>query len=146
MNVTRGVTARPAIRGRRRTLYQAAIMLDLNAAKALIKQMDAERADIVEQARRDISSLRSGVGPVIPVRVEGAAFQLKALGEKMPVQFDLNAMSAAVMALLPALDGDAQARIERERDRAPFLSPADFVTRTGLSLEHLGLVEVGRRR
>jgi hypothetical protein len=141
VDLTRGVTARPAIRARWRTLYDKAILLDLTEARALITEMDAERGAIVEQARRDPSSLRAGVGPVIPVRIAAASFELKALGEKLLVEFDLNAMSAPEMALLPRLTDEARARIERERERAPFASAADFTARTGLALDALGLVK-----
>ena len=141
VDLTRGVTARPSLRARWRTLYDRAIMLDLAEARALIAQMDAERGAIVEQARRDPSSLRAGVGPVIPVRLATASYELKALGERLPVEFDLNAMSAPELALLPPLDGEARVRVERERERAPFASAADFTARTGLALEALGLVE-----
>ncbi len=146
VDVTRGVTARPAIRSRWHALYNDAIMLDLDGARRSIAAMDAERADIVSQARRDVSTLRAGLGPVIPVRSKGATFQMKALGETIPVEFDLNGMSAAEMALLPALDAEARARLEQERQRAPFASAADFTARTGLSLERLGLEEAGQRR
>jgi hypothetical protein len=146
VDVTRGVTARPAIRERWRRLYDAAIMLDLVSAKALITQMDAERGEIVQQARRDVASLRAGVGPIIPVRVQGVAFEMKALGRKVPAEFDLNGMSAAEIALLPAVERDVLARLERERERAPFTSAADFTARTGLSLAQMGLTEVTQRR
>jgi hypothetical protein len=145
VDVTRGVTARPAIREQWRTLYDKAIMLDLAEAKALIPQMDVARGEIVAQARRDLGSLRAGVGPVIPVRCPSSSFQLKALGEAMPVEFDLNAMSAAEYALLSSLSSDTQAGIERERARAPFASVADFTSRTGLTLQAMGLVEAERR-
>jgi hypothetical protein len=145
VDLTRGVTARPAIRARWRTLYDKAILLDLSEARALITQMDAERGDIVEQARRDPSSLRAGVGPVIPVRIATASFELKALGEKLPIEFDLNAMSAPEMALLSWVNDEARVRVERERERAPFASTADFTARTGLALDALGLMEVDLR-
>ncbi len=146
VDITRGVTARPAIRERWRTLYDAAIMLDLDTAKALIPKMDAERGEIVTRARQDVSTLRAGVGPVIPVQVKGAMFELKAFGQKMPVEFDLNAMSEAEMALLPVLGADGQTRIARERERAPFASASDFASRTGLTLEQMGLSEVAQKR
>jgi hypothetical protein len=142
LDITRGVTARPAIRAKWRTLYENAILLNLADAKAQIKEMDAERGDVLQQARRDVTTLRAGVGPVIPVRAKEAAFELKALGEKMPVEFDLNAMGAAEMALLPGLDAETRLRVERERERAPFASAADFAARTGASLDHLGLLPV----
>ncbi len=140
VDVTRGVTARPAIRNDWRTLYGAAITLDIGTVKGLLARLDAERGEIVEQARRDITSLRAGVGPVVPVRVKDQTFQLKAFGEPQPIEFDLNGMSDADIALLKGLDADARARVERERERAPFASTADFTARTGLSLERLGLV------
>ena len=146
VDVTRGVTARPSLRTRWHTLYDAAILLDLNTAKPLITAMDAERGDIVAEARRQIGVLRAGVGPVIPVRVKGARFELKALGEQDPVEFDLNGMSLAEMALLASRDAASQTRIGRERERAPFASVADFTTRTGFSLEQLGLEEASGRR
>jgi hypothetical protein len=121
-------------------------MLDLTEAKALIPQMDATRGEIVAQARRDPASLRAGIGPVLPVRCPSARFQLKALGEAMDVEFDLNAMSAPEYALLPALSADARARIEGERARGPFASIADFGSRTGLTLQALGLVDAEQRR
>jgi hypothetical protein len=142
VDITRGVTARPAIRERWHTLYDAAIMLDFDMAKPLVAQMDVERGEIVTRARQDISTLRAGIGPVIPVRVKGATFELKALGERMPIEFDLNGMSEAEMALLPALNADARARIARERERAPFASAADFASRAGCTLEQMGLLEV----
>jgi hypothetical protein len=148
VDITRGVTAHPAIREAWRSLYDAAIMLDLVTAKASIAKMDAERGDIVTQARRDVSTLRAGIGPIIPVQVKGAEFEMKALGEKLPIEFDLNGMSDAEMGLLPALNAEARARLTRERTRAPFASVADFASRTGFSLEQLGLapVDVSPRR
>lgn len=143
VDITRGVTARPAVRAEWRTLYDAAIMLDLDTAKAMIAKMDADRGDIVTRARQDIGSLRAGVGPIIPVRVKGRTFELKALGEKMQVEFDLNAMSEAEMTLLPALPADVRTRIIRERERAPFASAADFASRAGCSLDQLGLEQLG---
>ena len=142
VDVTRGVTARPAVRDAWRTLYGAAIMLDLDTAKGLVARLDAERAEIVERARRDTTSLRAGVGPILPVRLGRATFEMKAFGRTLPVEFDLNAMGEAEIALLEGLDGEARARVERERTRAPFASTSDFSTRTGLSLDKLGLVVI----
>jgi hypothetical protein len=139
VDITRGVTARPDIRARWRSLYENAILLNLADARAQIATMDVERGDLVRRARADTSVLRAGVGPVLPVRVKNVTFELKALEEKLPVEFDLNAMSAAEMQLLPALDAKARARVEAERDRAPFASVEDFTARTGLRLEPLGL-------
>ncbi len=144
VDITRGVTAEPAVRDRWRTLYEKALMLDLVDAKALVSQMDAERGRIVVEAARDVMTLRAGVGPVIPVRVPGVVVQLKALGETMPVEFDLNAISAPEYSLLPSLDASARERIEHERGRAPFASIADFTSRTGVALESVGLTAVAR--
>lgn len=147
VDVTKGVTARPAIRTRWRSLYENAIMLNITDAKAQILEMDSERGDITKRARQDPASLRAGAGPVIPVAVKGAGFEMKAFGsEKLPVAFDLNAISAPELAQLQAAGSAALAIVERERERAPFSSIADFAARTGLSLEQLGLVETGRRR
>jgi hypothetical protein len=142
VEVTRGVTARPAIRRTWRLLYGAAIMLDLDTARGLIARLDAERAEIVEGARRDTTSLRSGVGPILPVRLRDTTFEMKALGRKLPVEFDLNAMGEAEIGLLQGLDDEGRARLERERERAPFASTSDFTARTGLSLDKLGLAAI----
>ncbi len=146
VDITRGVTAVPGIRQRWRTLYENAILLNIADAKAQITSMDAERGDVVRRARADVSVLRAGVGPILPVRIKDATFELKALGEKAAIEFDLNAMSAGEMAAMPALDAAARQRIETERDRAPFASVADFTARTGLRLEHLGLQEIDRSK
>ncbi len=142
IDVTRGVTARPPIRGRWRGLYDNAMLLAIADAKSAITQMDAERGEILARARQDPSSLRAGVGPIIPVRVAAATFELKALGEKMPVEFDLNAMSEPELAVLPAIADALKARILSERERAPFDSIEDFGKRTGASLDQLGLTKV----
>jgi hypothetical protein len=142
VDITHGVTARPALRDSWRALYGAAIMLDLDTAKTLVGKLDAERSDLIAKAHDDPASLRAGVGPVVPVRVRQSAFQLKALGAQKPVEFDLNAMGDGELALLKGLDAEGRTRLERERDRAPFASSSDFTARTRLSLERLGLVEV----
>ena len=139
VDITRGVTARPALRDAWHTLYGKALLLDLADAKATIARMDKERGEIVAAARRDPATLRAGVGPILPVRLPSARFELKALGEVMAVEFDLNGISMAEYALMPTLDASTRAKVEAERMRAPFASVADFTARTGLSLEALGL-------
>jgi hypothetical protein len=108
--------------------------------------MDGERGEIVEAARRDPATLRAGVGPVLPVRLPSARFELKALGEAMAVEFDLNGISTAEYALMPGLDSAARERLCAERLRAPFASIADFTARTGLSLKALGLEDANDAR
>jgi hypothetical protein len=146
VDITRGVTARPALREAWHRLYGQALLLDLADAKAAIPKMDGERGEIVAAARRDPATLRAGVGPVLPVRLPSARFELKALGEAMAVEFDLNGISTAEYALMPGLDSAARERLYAERLRAPFASIADFTARTGLSLKALGLEDANDAR
>jgi DNA uptake protein ComE-like DNA-binding protein len=67
--------------------------------------------------------------------------ELKAFGEKFPLEFDLNAAGDADW-LAAGADRAASEKIQRERDKAPFASVSDFEKRTGLSLATLGLEEI----
>lgn len=139
--VTRGVTARPAIRTEWATLHRAAVDLDIAAARKLADSLEAARREIVEAAMKDVETLRAGVGPVLPIRLPETKAQLKALGEPFEVEFDLNAMSAAELRLLTP-DAALRARIRAERDTRPFASIADFEQRAGVALRALRAVEV----
>ncbi len=141
VTVTRGVTARPEVREKWSTLYQDAISLDLAGSKAVFAELDALREAVVEAASKDPHALRNGVGPVVPVRAPGVMLELKALGEKFPLEFDLNAAGDADW-LAAGADPAARDRIRRERDRTPFASVGDFERRVGLPLAKLGLEEI----
>jgi homoserine O-acetyltransferase len=92
----------------------------------------------VEAALADPASLRRGLGPVLPVRCPKAMLELKALEQKFPLEFDLNASTEAEW-LAAGLDAATRARVLDERDRAPFASVADFEKRTAKTLQALGL-------
>jgi hypothetical protein len=144
VSVTRGVTARPDIRAKWAALYRDGISLDLGDAKALFAELDTVRELVVEAALKDPLTLRSAVGPVVPVRAPKVMLELKALGEKFPLEFDLNAAGDADW-LAAGVERTVADAIERERDRAPFASVGDFEKRTGLSLGKLGLEEIGEK-
>jgi hypothetical protein len=73
--------------------------------------------------------------------------ELKALQQKFPLEFDLNASTEAEWAAV-GVDARTRARCLSERDRLPFSSVADFETRAGVTLQALGLtaVSVANRR
>lgn len=144
VDITKGVTARPEIRTTWHTLYNSALLLDLTQAKALIASMDAGRNEIVQSAKRDFSTLRAGLGPVVPVSLPSATFTLAAFDRTEEVDFDLNAMSTAEFELMPGLTAEARTRIEQERARQPFRSLDDFSKRTGLDPQMLGLMAIRR--
>lgn len=134
VGVTRGVTARPAMRAEWAALHRAAVNLDIAAARKLADGLEVSRRAIVEAALADLETLRSGVGPVIPVRLPDTKVQLKALGEPFEVEFDLNAMSAAELRVLTP-DPALRARLRAERDQRPFASVEDFERRTRVTLD-----------
>ena len=138
VSVTRGVTARPEIREKWAALYRDGIRLDLHGSKALFVELDSLRDGVVEAAMKDPQTLRNAVGPVVPVRAAKVMLELKALGEKFPLEFDLNAAGDADW-LAAGADRATDEKIQRERDKAPFASVGDFEKRTGLSLATLGL-------
>ena len=144
VNVTRGVTARPEIREKWRRLYGDAVSLDIDGTKPLFTELDAIRQAIVEAAVADSGVLRKGIGPVLPVRAPKVLLELKAFGRKFPLEFDLNAAAEAEW-LAAGVDAAAVEKLQKERDRAPFVSIQDFETRAGVSLQALGLAAVGRR-
>jgi hypothetical protein len=76
------------------------------------------------------------------VRAPGVELELKALGEKFPLEFDLNAASAAELAAVPGLTTAQRERLARELDQRPFASFADAETRIGTRLADLGLEPV----
>ena len=141
VSVTRGVTARPEVRVKWAALYRDGIGLDINAAKALFTELDSLRDLVVEAAVKDPQTLRNAVGLVVPVRAPKVMLELKALGEKFPLEFDLNAAGDADW-LAAGADRATAEQVQRERDRAPFASASDFEKRTSLSLSKLGLEEI----
>jgi hypothetical protein len=78
---------------------------------------------------------------VLPVSAAAVLLELKAFGEKFPLEFDLNAAADAEWAAV-GLDAAACARLVAERDRQPFASVADFERRGGRTLASLGLAAV----
>jgi hypothetical protein len=138
VNVTRAVTAKPEVRTKWAALYHDAIGLDIEGSMPLFKELDALRDGVIDAASKDPVVLRAGVGPVLPVRAPKVMLELKALGEKFPLEFDLNAAGDADW-LAAGADRATSEKIQRERDRAPFASVNDFEKRTGLSLAMLGL-------
>jgi hypothetical protein len=141
VSVTRGVTTRPEVREKWAALYHDGISLDLNGSKARFAELDLLRDGVVEAAEKDPQSLRNAIGPVVPVRAPKVMLELKAFGEKFPLEFDLNAAGDADW-LAAGADRAASEKIQRERDKAPFASVSDFEKRTGLSLATLGLEEI----
>jgi hypothetical protein len=137
VGVTRGVTAKPAMRIDWAAFHQAAVELDIATARKLADSLEATRREIVEAAVKDPETLRAGIGPVLPVRLDRVRAQLKALGEPFAVEFDLNAMSAAELKVLTT-DPALRARIRTERDTRAFASIEDFERRIGTSLVTLG--------
>ena len=147
VNVTRGVTARPEIRGRWTAVYRDAVALDFDAATPLFAELDAARESILGAALADPVTLRRGLGPILPVSAPKLVLELKALHEKFPLEFDLNAATEAEW-LAVGVDAATSARVLAERDRVPFSSVADFESRSGVTLRALGLTPLsveGRR-
>lgn len=107
--------------------------------------IDAARAGALDAAAKDAAVLRVGLGPIVPVRAQGVELLLKAFGEPFPLEFDLNAVTAAELAALPALDAAARARVLEELEKQPFASLHDFETRTGLTSASAGLEAVKRQ-
>jgi hypothetical protein len=139
--LTRGVTAKPEMRVHWSALHQAAVDLDISGARTMVERLDAARREIVDAAITDLETLRTAIGPVLPVSVADVKAQLKALGEPFAVEFDLNAMGGAELKLLVA-DPGVRARIRGERDRQPFASYEDFERRAGATLAALKLTRL----
>ena len=143
VSVTRGVTARPEIRAEWTALYRDAVVLDLDATKPRFARLDAARDAILAAAIADPAELRRGLGPLLPVSAPKVMLEMKALQQKFPLEFDLNAATEAEW-LAAGVDASSAARLLQERDRDPFASIADFETRTGKTLSALGLTEAAR--
>jgi hypothetical protein len=144
VNVTRGVTARPDVRKKWAALYRDGISLDISGSKPVFAELDALRDGVIEAALTDPEVLRKAVGPVLPVRAPRVTLQLKAFGEAFPLEFDLNAAGDADW-LAAGADRATGAKIQRERDRAPFTSVSDFEKRTGIPLAKLRLDDIKDR-
>jgi hypothetical protein len=138
VSVTRGVTARPAIRAMWTALYANAIALDTDAAKPLFEALDSTRSDIVAAALGDAGELRRGLGPVLPVSAAKVLLELKVFQQKFPLEFDLNAATESEWRAAGA-NAPTRAKVLAERDRAPFASIEDFERRIGTTLAALGL-------
>jgi hypothetical protein len=145
VSVTRGVTARPEIRGTWAALYRDAWSLDFDATKPLFAELDAARDAIVDAALANPATLRRGLGPVLPVSAPKVVLELKVLRQTFPMEFDLNAATEAEW-VAAGTDAPTRARLLAERDRVPFASVADFEKRAGLKLQALGLTPVGNGR
>lgn len=142
VELTRGVTARPALASTWSALYTAALSLDQAKSRELFELLEAARQEIEKSAADHPELLRAGLGPILPVRAPGVELELKALGEKFPLEFDLNAASAAELAAVPGLTTAQRERLARELDQRPFASLADAETRIGTRLADLGLEPV----
>jgi hypothetical protein len=142
IDITRGATARPALRDVWRSFYQAASVIDLQSTAAALKISEAARAELLKEADADPRILRRGIGPVLAVRVAGRMLELKALGERFPLEIDLNAAGDAELAAMTRLNSVMRRRIATELDRQPFLSLREFERRAGISLAMAGLTPV----
>jgi hypothetical protein len=141
VNVTRGVTARPDIRGTWAAVYRDAVALDFDATKPRFSELDTARDAILDAALAEPGTLRRGLGPILPVSAAKVVLELKVLRQKFPLEFDLNAATEAEWAAV-GVDARTSARCLSERDRLPFSSMADFEARTGVTLQALGLTTV----
>lgn len=141
VNVTRGVTARPEIRGKWAAVYDDAVALDFDAATPLFAELDSARDAILGAALADPGTLRRGLGPILPVSAAKVVLELKVLQRKFPLEFDLNAATEAEW-LAVGVGAATRARVLAERDRVPFSSVADFESRSGVTLQALGLTAV----
>lgn len=142
VGITRGITARPELRARWRGLYASALGADFGASRPALEVLDAARRELVTRALADPSVLRSGLGPVVPVRAEGPELGIAGLGMKFAREFDLNAATRAELALLRPAGRMRATSILAERDRRPFASLADFEQRTGIAAAAAGLTLV----
>jgi hypothetical protein len=138
VNVTRAVTANPDVRARWTSLYRSALALDFPTTKPLFAELDAVRDQTIEAALRDASVLRRQLGPVLPVRQGNVLLELKALGRRFPLEFDLNAAGEAEW-LAAGVERAVFEKILTERDRQPFASVSGFEQRIGRTVTSLGL-------
>jgi hypothetical protein len=142
VELTRGVTARPAIREAWRSLYDSAVTLDQKVIGERFAVLERERVLVTEAAIADPVTLRAGVGPVLPVRAPKQQLSIPAFGEPFPLEFDLNAATDIEWRFVPGIATDARARILAERDRRPFASYEDFARRVGISPASIGIEPV----
>jgi hypothetical protein len=107
--------------------YMAALRLDvanLNAAG-----INAARKRWREAVLADPAVLLARLGPEVHCALNGAKVKLEALGEEMPVEFDVNTVQAAVLRLIPGITEAEIAKWVGERSRRPFTDAADFQAR-----------------
>jgi len=143
LDLTRAVTARPRVAALWARLYRAALTVDRAQTMTLLRELEQLRAEAAEAAEKDPGALRGGIGPVVPVRVDGRELRIVGLGEAFPMELDLNAAGPAEWAAMPRLDEALRARARAELDKGPFQSLSDFERRIGVPAAKLGLSRAG---
>lgn len=114
LDLTRAVTVKPKVATLWSRLYRAALAVDQPQSMALLRELEAQRAEAATETKKDPSQLRAGLGPVVPVRVEGVQLQVVGLGETFPMELDRNAAGPAEWAATPRLDATLRARARGE--------------------------------
>jgi hypothetical protein len=143
VEITHGVTARPGLRSTWKLFYDAAIALDQEQLRELFDALERERIALHDAVAVDPSVLRSGLGPILPVRAAAVNLEVKALGDAFPLEFDLNAATALEWQAMRTVEPEATRRILAERDARPFASLEDFEQRTGIVPSRVGLAATG---
>jgi hypothetical protein len=69
------------------------------------------------------------IGPVVPVVVASVQVRLVAFGDAAPVSFDVNAVGAPMLALVPGWSGAQVEQVLAERETSPFADVDDLRSR-----------------
>jgi hypothetical protein len=125
LDLTHGGTADPALAGAWHDLAEAALVMDTEALGKQIPAFEQRRTALLG----DPAKLWAALGPQVPVKAAGATVRI--FGEEGEVQFDLNALGPAELALVPGLAPADRDHILGELGRQPFASFADFARRVG---------------
>jgi hypothetical protein len=142
LDLTRAVTVKPSVAPLWSRFYRAALLLDGPASKAALGELEALRVAAAADTDRNLDALRSGLGPILPVRVEGSQLLIVGFGESFPLELDLNGAGEAEWSAMPKMDAAHRDRARAERQLRPFDSLADFEKRIGLPASKLGLSPV----
>lgn len=130
LDLSRGVLVDPRAGAMWRRHYLAALRQQLDQLE--LDDINAARRRWLETAQADPTVLASRLGPQVPCVVGEVVVSLPGMDVEAPLGFDLNTAEEGVLRCVPGISDEEVARWLAERERAPFLSAADFRARVSL--------------
>jgi len=116
-----------------RKTYLAAVRMDLHGLG--LDELERRRQGWHDAVIANPDTLYARLGPELPCMAKGVEVQLVALGDPVPLYFDINTVQEGVLATIDQLSVGGRERWLAERDRRPFRNFEDFIARVPLG-EH----------